>query len=74
MPLFTYRCKDCDHIFETLGRVEETPACPACGGSHAERQLARIAKPASGDDAGPACPAMAGEAPCPACPAMAGPF
>jgi putative FmdB family regulatory protein len=72
MPLFAYRCQDCDHSFETLSRVDETPACPACGGVHSERQLARIAKPASGGETGEACPAMSGGAPCPSCPALAG--
>ena len=36
MPLFAYSCQDCDHSFETLSRVDETPACPACGGDHSE--------------------------------------
>jgi putative FmdB family regulatory protein len=74
MPLFAYHCKDCDHSFETLSRWDETPACPSCGGTQAARQLARIAKPASGGDGGETCPAMAGDPACAACPAMAGPF
>ena len=72
MPLFAYHCQDCDHSFETLSRVDETPACPACGGDHSERQLARIAKPAAGGESSEACPALSGGAPCPTCPALAG--
>jgi putative FmdB family regulatory protein len=72
MPLFSYICKACDHSFEALGRVDETPDCPACGGEEAERQFARIARPAAGGDAGEDCGAMTGGAPCAACPAFAG--
>lgn len=73
MPLYAYRCEDCRHEFETLSRIDEaTPACPSCGGARVERQLSLIAKPAAGGDAGDACAAMAGGAPCPSCPALAG--
>jgi putative FmdB family regulatory protein len=72
MPLFSYICKACDHSFEALGRVEETPACPSCGDDGAARQFARIARPAAGGDAGDGCTAMSGGDPCPACPAFAG--
>ena len=73
MPLYAYRCADCRHEFETLARFEETPECPACGGVRSERQLARIAKPASGVETGEgACAAMTGGEACPSCPAFAG--
>jgi len=72
MPLYAYRCEDCRHEFETLSRVDETPACPACGGGRVERQLSLIARPAAGGDATEACAAMAGGAACPGCPALAG--
>lgn len=73
MPLYAYRCSDCRHEFETLTRADETPECPACGGSRLERQLSLIAKPASGGetDSAAACAAMNGGAPCGAgCPAF----
>jgi len=72
MPLYAYRCADCAQEFETLARFDEIPACPACDGARTERQLSRIAKPASGGESpAPACAAMGGGAPCGAgCPAF----
>ncbi|RAU22918.1 FmdB family transcriptional regulator [Paramagnetospirillum kuznetsovii] len=43
MPLFTYSCKGCEAIFETLVRASDTPTCPACGSGDLERQIAAIA-------------------------------
>lgn len=43
MPLYTYHCKGCDAVFETLVRSSETPSCAACGGTDLERQIAAIA-------------------------------
>src|SRR5262245_1404414 len=34
MPLFEYRCQDCDHRFEILMRAETRLECPACHGAH----------------------------------------
>ena len=31
MPLFDYKCRECDHTFEALVRGKERPACPECG-------------------------------------------
>lgn len=73
MPLYALRCAACAHEFETLTRFDETPDCPACGAAGAERQLSRIARPASGGDAPDhACAAMSGGTPCGGCPAFAG--
>lgn len=74
MPLYAYRCADCDKEFETLVRSGETPECPSCHSTHLDRQLSLIAKPASGGDAGQmdmggACDGMGG---CGMCPGMAG--
>lgn len=35
MPLYTYRCNDCDHEFEVRQRMTEDPLsiCPVCGGN-----------------------------------------
>jgi putative FmdB family regulatory protein len=73
MPLYAFHCQVCAHDFETLARFEETPACPACGGAHVERQLSLIARPAAGGDTGgdDSCAAMSGGTPCPSCPAFA---
>ncbi len=34
MPIYEYRCSDCDQVFEALQRVSEAPldACRRCGG------------------------------------------
>ncbi|NDY55763.1 zinc ribbon domain-containing protein [Desulfovibrio sulfodismutans] len=34
MPIYEYRCQDCDKVFEKIQRgfEERTEACPACGG------------------------------------------
>jgi putative FmdB family regulatory protein len=45
MPLFEYRCRECDANFEKLTRHElaDSVACPECGGSHARRLLSMFA-------------------------------
>jgi len=74
MPLYAFACPSCGNAFETLARIDETPACPKCGEAHVERQLSLIAKPAAGGPSSEpaACAAMNGGTPCGACPAMAG--
>lgn len=37
MPIYEYRCKGCEHQFETLVRTGDTPVCAACGGADLER-------------------------------------
>lgn len=74
MPLYAYRCEDCDNRFETLVRSGETPECPTCASTHLDRQLSLIAKPAPGGEGGGmemagACDGAGG---CGMCPAMAG--
>ncbi|MFO1135444.1 MAG: zinc ribbon domain-containing protein [Rhodoblastus sp.] len=76
MPLYAYRCEDCDNRFETLVRSGETPECPSCASTHLDRQLSLIAKPAPGGEGGGmggmdmgACDTAGG---CGMCPAMAG--
>ena len=74
MPLYAYRCEDCDKHFETLVRSGETPECPTCASTHLDRQLSLIAKPAPGGEGGGmemagACDGAGG---CGMCPAMAG--
>ena len=33
MPLYEYRCKVCDYLFEKLQSVnDDDPSCPNCGG------------------------------------------
>lgn len=35
MPIYEYRCQDCDHEFERMQKFSDPPvdACPACTGS-----------------------------------------
>lgn len=37
MPIFDYRCNDCDKTFELLVRASAVPVCPACGGQQIEK-------------------------------------
>ena len=40
MPIFEYRCTECDHGFEHLVRMASAaPRCPSCGSREVERQL-----------------------------------
>ncbi len=53
MPLYEYRCDDCDHRFEVLQRLGEGPEgllCPGCGrDDHLEKQFSTFA--AAGESA-----------------------
>ena len=49
MPLFRYKCKDCDFEFELLLARFDSPAeCPECGSENLEKQLNKIAAIVSG--------------------------
>jgi putative FmdB family regulatory protein len=39
MPIFEYRCRACQHEFETLVRPGSTPACPNCAAADLEKLL-----------------------------------
>lgn len=43
MPLFEYRCRECDHGFELLVRESTTLECPACHGSALDKQHSAFA-------------------------------
>jgi putative FmdB family regulatory protein len=45
MPLFDFRCRSCDHVFEALVRPQDAAptACPACGARELEKLLATFA-------------------------------
>jgi putative FmdB family regulatory protein len=49
MPLYEYRCADCDHAFELLMRADTKLECPACHGAHLEKQLSVFAVSANGN-------------------------
>ena len=45
MPLYSYQCKDCDHVFELLIKSEDRDkehACPECGNVHVKRKLSTL--------------------------------
>jgi putative FmdB family regulatory protein len=71
MPLFEYRCADCDHAFEILMRADTKLECPACHGAHLEKQLSVFAVNANGVDRSPRLSAATG--PCGTCGSPDGP-
>jgi putative FmdB family regulatory protein len=67
MPLYEYRCRDCDHRFEVLQRVGDTGdglLCPACGAREPARQLSTFA---AGSGTKGASAAVGGGCGAPAC-------
>jgi len=63
MPLYEYRCQECDHGFELLVRERTMFECPACRGQKLEKQLSVFAVGADGR--GGRAPAALG--PCGSC-------
>jgi putative FmdB family regulatory protein len=43
MPIFEYRCKECENEFETLVRGSERPQCPSCRSAKLEKLLSTFA-------------------------------
>ena len=44
MPIYEYRCENCDKPFEKIVRAfREEVACPACGSASVERLLSTFA-------------------------------
>ena len=42
MPIYEYRCPDCEHDFEELMKFSDpTPPCPNCEGLAAERRVSK---------------------------------
>ena len=55
MPMYEYRCPDCDSRFEKLRRMSEAeqPAeCPQCASKAASRQLSGFAAVTAGGGSG----------------------
>jgi putative FmdB family regulatory protein len=51
MPLYEYRCSDCNHRFEILqglGQGADGLACPKCGVPHLEKQFSTFSAATSG--------------------------
>ena len=53
MPIYEYRCADCGKrpsiFFKSLTAVEDSPACPLCGGHRLTRLISRTAQVLSED-------------------------
>ncbi len=45
MPLYDYRCNDCNKTFELLIKLSESPVCPVCGGQNLEKRVSLPAPP-----------------------------
>ncbi len=43
MPLYTYRCKACEAVFETLVTGSSSPCCDTCGSADLERRIGTLA-------------------------------
>ena len=39
MPIYDYRCRDCNTKFEALVSSETYPVCPQCGGASLDKLL-----------------------------------
>ena len=60
MPIYEYRCGECQHRFELIVSASTRPACPECGAERLEKQLSVFAvahgqASAAGSHAGGAC-------------------
>ncbi|MFZ4080313.1 MAG: FmdB family zinc ribbon protein [Pirellula sp.] len=54
MPLYEYRCKECDRESELLVRsLDSKPECPECGSARMEKLLSVIGAPVVGASAKP---------------------
>jgi putative FmdB family regulatory protein len=45
MPLYKYRCTECEDTFKVLqknGNKDELPECPECGSSEVERMISSV--------------------------------
>lgn len=50
MPLFDFRCSQCDKTVELLIRGDTSPACPACGNTAMDKLVSRPAAPGTSAD------------------------
>ena len=57
MPIYEYRCEECDHRFEILQQLGENGdglTCPGCGAPGLEKLFSTFAAAAEGSTAAPA--------------------
>lgn len=43
MPIYDYRCKECNQTCELLVRSSTVPVCPECGSTQLEKQVSALA-------------------------------
>jgi len=43
MPIYDYRCSDCNKTFDLLVRSSTVPACPECGSQKLEKLVSTLA-------------------------------
>ena len=43
MPLYAYKCQNCNADCELLVRSSDVPVCPSCGSEKLQQQVAKIA-------------------------------
>ena len=48
MPLYDFKCRNCNQEFEALVRHDNGPACPSCHSTEIERQLSPFAVSSDG--------------------------
>ena len=52
MPIYEYRCTDCESTFEAFVRSGHNDAeCPSCHGDHLTREMSVFASRSNGDGA-----------------------
>jgi putative FmdB family regulatory protein len=57
MPIYEFRCEECEKPFEKLVRTfREEVACPGCGSASVERLLSTFAMSGGGSSSGPSAP------------------
>jgi putative FmdB family regulatory protein len=56
MPIYEYRCRDCDHRFEAIVHGGKRASCPSCGARSLEKQLSVFAVGARSGSASDAAP------------------
>jgi putative FmdB family regulatory protein len=37
VPIYEFKCRACEHVFDELVKLGQTPDCPSCGGNDLER-------------------------------------
>jgi putative FmdB family regulatory protein len=64
MPIYEYRCSQCDHEFEVLIDADDTPSCPVCHEQKLERLWSVPSKPRGATPLKTACMADPSTPPC----------